>query len=41
MLGDVQAIAPLTDLLQMGLQGEQLGPEQPDFSQPYDAILEA
>jgi len=41
MLGDTQAIFPLINLLNMGLQGEQLVPEQPDFSQPYDSILEA
>ncbi|CDN11144.1 Phycocyanobilin lyase alpha subunit [Richelia intracellularis] len=41
MLGDIQGFASLTDLLQIGLQGEQLIPDQPDFSQPYDAILDA
>ena len=38
---DAQAILPLINLLKIGLQGEQLVPEQPDFSQPYDSILEA
>ncbi len=41
MLEDAQAISPLINLLNMGLQDEQLVPEQPDFSQPYDSILEA
>ena len=41
MLGDTQAIFPLINLLNTGLQGEQLVPKQPDFSQPYDSILEA
>ncbi len=41
MLGDTTAILPLINLLKMGLQGEELVPEQPDFSQPYDSILEA
>ncbi len=41
MLGDTQAILPLINLLKMGLHNEELVPQQPDFSQPYDAILEA
>lgn len=41
MLGDAQATLPLINLLKIGLQDGQLVPEQPDFSQPYDAILEA
>ncbi|MBG1265986.1 HEAT repeat domain-containing protein [Nostoc sp. WHI] len=40
MLGDPVCIPALIELLQVGLQGEQLR-SQPDLSQPYDAILEA
>ncbi|NMG07668.1 HEAT repeat domain-containing protein [Brasilonema sp. UFV-L1] len=41
MLGDPVCIPNLISLLKAGLQGEQLVSNQPDFSQPYDAILEA
>lgn len=41
MLGDPVSIPFLLKLLKAGLQGEQLKSEQPDLSQPYDAILEA
>lgn len=41
MLGDPICIPNLIELLKAGLQGNQLVSEQPDFSQPYDAILEA
>ncbi len=41
MLGDPLCIPFLLKLLKAGLQGEQLKSEQPDLSQPYDAILEA
>ncbi|MBW4630861.1 MAG: HEAT repeat domain-containing protein [Iphinoe sp. HA4291-MV1] len=41
MLGDPVCIPNLIELLKAGLQGEQLVSDQPDFSQPYDAILEA
>jgi phycocyanobilin lyase subunit alpha len=41
MLGDRECIARLIELLQQGLAGQGLVAEQPDFSQPYDAILEA
>jgi phycocyanobilin lyase subunit alpha len=41
MLGDPVCISALIELLKVGLQGEQLRAEQPDLSQPYDAILEA
>ncbi len=41
MLGDPVCIPFLLKLLKAGLQGEQLKSEQPDLSQPYDAILEA
>ncbi|MBR8833439.1 MAG: HEAT repeat domain-containing protein [Stigonema ocellatum SAG 48.90 = DSM 106950] len=40
MLGDPVCIPALSKLLVVGLQSEKLVP-QPDFSQPYDAILEA
>lgn len=41
-LGDPVCIPDLIRLLKLGLQGEQLiGSEQADFSQPYDAIVEA
>ncbi|KAB8333489.1 HEAT repeat domain-containing protein [Scytonema tolypothrichoides VB-61278] len=41
MLGDPICIPNLISLLKAGLQGNHLVSEQPDFSQPYDAILEA
>ncbi|MBG1241243.1 HEAT repeat domain-containing protein [Nostoc sp. NZL] len=41
MLGDPVCIPALINLLTLGLQGEQLVSEQPDLSQPYDALLEA
>ncbi|MDZ8185552.1 MAG: HEAT repeat domain-containing protein [Nostoc sp. ChiSLP02] len=41
MLGDRVCIPGLMELLKAGLQGEQLKSQQPDLSQPYDAILEA
>ncbi|MBE8968287.1 HEAT repeat domain-containing protein [Nostocales cyanobacterium LEGE 12452] len=41
MLGDPVCIPALIELLQVGLQGEQLISKQPDLSQPYEAILEA
>ncbi|MEH2073481.1 MAG: HEAT repeat domain-containing protein [Nostoc sp.] len=41
MLGDPVCIPALIKLLVVGLQGEQLGSQQPDVSQPYEAILEA
>lgn len=41
MLGDPVCIPALINLLTLGLQGEQLLSEQPDLSQPYDALLEA
>jgi phycocyanobilin lyase alpha subunit len=41
MLGERSAIPALGELLQHGVVGVQLQPNQPDFSQPYDAILEA
>ncbi|QDL07442.1 HEAT repeat domain-containing protein [Brasilonema octagenarum UFV-E1] len=41
MLGDPVCIPNLISLLKAGLQGNHLVPNQPDFSQPYDAILEA
>jgi phycocyanobilin lyase subunit alpha len=49
ILGDIRAIDPLVHSLEKGLRiGEasgdarfQLAPDQPDLSQPYDAILEA
>ncbi|MEH2068065.1 MAG: HEAT repeat domain-containing protein [Nostoc sp.] len=41
MLGDVDCIPALGELLKAGLEGEQLKSKQPDLSQPYDAILEA
>jgi phycocyanobilin lyase subunit alpha len=41
MLGDPVCIPALMKLLTVGLQGNQLISEQPDRSQPYDAILEA
>jgi phycocyanobilin lyase subunit alpha len=53
LLGDARAIEPLLHILEKGLRIEkesgaagvpslvQLVPEQPDLSQPYDAILEA
>jgi len=40
MLGDPVCLPALNKLLAVGLQSEKLVP-QPDFSQPYDAILEA
>lgn len=40
-LGDPDCIPVLIDLLASGLQDGQLIPQQPDLSQPYDAILEA
>jgi phycocyanobilin lyase subunit alpha len=41
MLGDLACIPALIKLLTVGLQGEQLVSQQPDLSQPYEAILEA
>ncbi|MCW5314931.1 HEAT repeat domain-containing protein [Nostoc sp. KVJ3] len=41
MLGDPVCIPALIKLLVVGLQGEQLCSQQPDLSQPYEAILEA
>ncbi|MEH2164116.1 MAG: HEAT repeat domain-containing protein [Nostoc sp.] len=41
MLGDQVCIPALIKLLVVGLQGEELISEQPDLSQPYEAILEA
>ncbi|MEH2137960.1 HEAT repeat domain-containing protein [Nostoc sp.] len=41
MLGDSVCIPGLIKLLTVGLQGEQLVIQQPDLSQPYEAILEA
>lgn len=40
-LGDPTSIDALTALLATGLQDGKLLPNQPDLSQPYDAILEA
>ncbi|OLP16656.1 phycocyanobilin lyase [Leptolyngbya sp. 'hensonii'] len=40
-LGDPACVPMLIDLLATGVQGDQLVPNQPDLSQPYDAILEA
>jgi phycocyanobilin lyase subunit alpha len=40
-LGDPDCIPVLIDLLASGVQDGQLIPNQPDLSQPYDAILEA
>lgn len=41
MLGDPICIPALNKLLIVGLHSGQLVPTQPDFSQPYDAIIEA
>lgn len=41
MLGDPVCIPELIKLLAVGLEKEQLISNQPDLSQPYDAILEA
>jgi phycocyanobilin lyase subunit alpha len=41
ILGDPACIPALIKLLTVGLQGEQLISQQPDLSQPYEAILEA
>ncbi|NJM73604.1 MAG: HEAT repeat domain-containing protein [Scytonema sp. RU_4_4] len=41
MLGDPVCIPNLIERLKAGLQKGQLVSNQPDFSQPYDAILEA
>ncbi|MEH2308626.1 HEAT repeat domain-containing protein [Nostoc sp.] len=41
MLGDPVCIPALIKLLATGLHGEQLVSQQPDLSQPYEAILEA
>jgi len=41
MLGDRVCIPKLLDLLQNQMEGTLPSPEQPDFIQPYDAILEA
>lgn len=41
MLGDRLCVPKLLDLLQDRVPGTQPSPEQPDFIQPYDAILEA
>jgi phycocyanobilin lyase alpha subunit len=40
-LGDPSCVPALLNLLASGLQGDQLVPQQPDLSQPYDSILEA
>lgn len=40
-LGDPDCVPALINLLASGLQGDRLVPNQPDLSQPYDAILEA
>jgi phycocyanobilin lyase subunit alpha len=41
MLGDLSAISELNKLLCLGIKDGQLLSQQPDFSQPYDAIIEA
>jgi phycocyanobilin lyase subunit alpha len=41
MLGDSSAISELNKLLYLGLKDGELIPQQPDYSQPYDAIIEA
>ncbi|MBC1237947.1 HEAT repeat domain-containing protein [Nostoc sp. 2RC] len=41
MLGDPVCIPPLMELLKAGLQQGRLKPQQPDLSQPYDAVIEA
>ena len=41
MLGDSSAISELNKLLCLGLKDNELLPQQPDYSQPYDAIIEA
>jgi phycocyanobilin lyase alpha subunit len=41
MLGDVQCVPHLITLLQQGLNQYALVTHQPDFAQPYDAIMEA
>jgi phycocyanobilin lyase alpha subunit len=41
MLGDGAAIESLNKLLAQGLHKNELVPQQPDLSQPYDSILEA
>jgi phycocyanobilin lyase subunit alpha len=41
MLGDSNAINELNKLLCSGLKDGQLLSQQPDYSQPYDAIIEA
>lgn len=41
MLGDTACIPQLLHLLHQGLDGAQLIAQQPDLSQPYDAVLEA
>ncbi|MBW4508508.1 MAG: HEAT repeat domain-containing protein [Scytonematopsis contorta HA4267-MV1] len=41
MLGDLSAISELNKLLCLGLKDGQLLSQQPDYSQPYDAIIEA
>ncbi len=40
-LENPDCIPDLLHLLASGLQGDQLVPQQPDLSQPYDALLEA
>lgn len=40
-LGDPDCVPALLDLLALGLEGDQLAPNQADLFQPYDAILEA
>lgn len=41
LLGDTSAISGLNKLLVLGLQDGELKPQQPDYEQPYDAIIEA
>jgi phycocyanobilin lyase subunit alpha len=41
MLGDETCIPPLTQILDAAVQNGRLLPQGRDFSQPYDAILEA
>lgn len=40
-LGDPVCIPDLIQLLKLGLEGDRLIAKQPDYSQPYDAIMEA
>jgi phycocyanobilin lyase subunit alpha len=41
MLGDISAIPALYKVLSFGLVGNELIPQQPDLSHPYDAVIEA